>query len=93
MINIHTLKPIDRDIILQSAEETGRIITIEDHNLIGGLGSAVAEIIAESGLGISYKRMGLQSFSKGYGSYTQLKEMNGIGVVNICNEVRKMMDQ
>ena len=88
-INIHTIKPIDREIILQAAEETGRIATVEDHNIIGGLGSAVSEVIAESGKGIVFKRFGLINFSNGYGTYAQVKEMNGIGVKQICREIQK----
>lgn len=91
VINIHTIKPIDKEIILQAIKETGRIITIEDHNQIGGLGSAVAEVIAESGQGVAFKRMGLQNFSKGYGTYTQVKTRNGIGIEQICNEAGLMM--
>ncbi|GFI46399.1 1-deoxy-D-xylulose-5-phosphate synthase [Lachnospiraceae bacterium] len=89
VINIHTIKPIDREIILQAAEETGRIATVEDHNIIGGLGSAVSEVIAESGKGIVFKRFGLINFSNGYGTYAQVKEMNGIGVKQICREIQK----
>lgn len=88
VINMHTLKPIDREIILQAIEETGKIVTIEDHNVIGGLGSAVAEVIAESGHGVEFKRIGMQDFSKGYGTYAQVKEMNGIGIERIENEVK-----
>ena len=44
VINIHTIKPIDRDIIIKAAKETGRIITIEEHNVIGGLADAVCEV-------------------------------------------------
>lgn len=44
LINIHTIKPIDRDIIIKAAKETGRIITVEEHNVIGGLGDAVCEV-------------------------------------------------
>lgn len=80
VINIHTIKPLDREIILQAIEETGKIITIEDHNVIGGLGSAVAEVIAESGCGVLFKRLGLHGFSTGYGTYMQVKENNGIGI-------------
>ncbi len=90
VINMHTLKPIDEGIILQAIEETGKIVTIEDHNIIGGLGSAVAEVIAESGKGVSFKRLGLKDFSKGYGIYKQVKETNGIGIEQIGNETRKM---
>ncbi len=45
LINIHTIKPIDREIILKAAKETGRIITVEEHNVIGGLGDAVCDVI------------------------------------------------
>lgn len=48
VINIHTIKPIDKEIIVKSAKECGLIFTAEDHNIIGGLGSAVAEVLAEN---------------------------------------------
>ena len=47
VIDIHTIKPIDKDIIIKAAKETKKIITIEDHNIIGGLGSAVCEVLSE----------------------------------------------
>lgn len=47
IVDIHTIKPIDREIIIKSAKETKRIITIEEHNIIGGLGSAVCEVLSE----------------------------------------------
>lgn len=91
VINMHTIKPIDHDIILRAAEETGKIMTIEDHAVIGGLGSAVAEVIAESGRSVCFKRLGMKGFSAGYGTYAQVKEMNGIGIERICDEVKAMM--
>lgn len=91
VINIHTMKPIDREIILQAIEETGRIVTIEDHNIIGGLGSAVAEVIAESGKGVAFKRLGLHGFSNGYGTYAQVKDRNGIGVECICETIKSLI--
>ena len=47
VINIHTIKPIDRDILVKAAKETGAVVTAEEHNIIGGLGSAVAEVLSE----------------------------------------------
>lgn len=91
VINLHTIKPIDKEIILKAIEETGRIVTIEDHNVIGGVGSAVAEVIAESGKGVAFKRFGLHDFSHGYGTYMQLKEMNGIGIQYITDEIKTFM--
>lgn len=91
VINIHTLKPIDKELIMKAIEETKKIITVEDHSVIGGLGSAVAEIIAESGKGVAFKRIGLHDFSKGYGSYTQVKELNGIGIGQIIDSVKMLL--
>ncbi|MCD2502977.1 transketolase family protein [Clostridium sp. NSJ-145] len=48
VVNIHTLKPIDQELIIKSAKETGAIVTAEEHSIIGGLGSAVAEVLAEN---------------------------------------------
>lgn len=91
VINMHTIKPLDQEIIMQAAEETGKIIVIEDHNVIGGLGSAVAEVIAESGKGIVFKRIGLHTFSNGYGTYAQVKKMNGIGIDQIYRKVQSVV--
>lgn len=87
VINIHTIKPIDTEIIIKAVEETGKIVTVEDHNVIGGLGSAVAEVIAESGKGVKFKRLGLKDFSIGYGTYDQVKAINEIGIKQICAEI------
>lgn len=91
VINIHTIKPIDREIILRAIAETGKIVTVEDHNVIGGLGSAVAEVVAESGKGIAFKKLGLTDFSAGYGSYQQVKENNGIGIRQIYDASKEIM--
>lgn len=90
VIDMHTIKPIDAEILLSAMEKTGRIVTIEDHNIIGGLGSAVAEVIAESGKGVIFKRLGLKKFSDGYGTYTQVKEQNKLGIEQIHREIRKL---
>ena len=47
VINIHTIKPIDSDIIVRSARKTGKVVTVEEHSVIGGLGSAVCEVLSE----------------------------------------------
>lgn len=91
VINIHTVKPIDKDIIYKAIKETGKIIVIEDHNIIGGLGSAVAEVIAEFGREVKFKRIGLLDFSNGYGTYAQVKENNGIGIEQIYNSIKQMI--
>jgi transketolase len=59
VINIHTIKPIDREAIIQAVSDTRRIITVEDHNIMGGLGSAVAEVIVESGKACAFRKLGV----------------------------------
>ena len=59
VINMHTVKPIDRDIIIEAVKDTRRIITVEEHNIMGGLGSAVAEVIIESGKACAFKKLGI----------------------------------
>ena len=59
VINIHTIKPIDKEIIMKAVTETRRIITVEEHNVDGGLGSAVADVIAASGKGCSFIKRGV----------------------------------
>lgn len=58
VIDMHTVKPLDVDLVMQYAEKTGKIVTAEDHSIIGGLGGAVAEVLAESG-NAKLKRIGL----------------------------------
>ncbi|MEK7148268.1 MAG: transketolase C-terminal domain-containing protein [Patescibacteria group bacterium] len=60
VINIHTLKPLDNELVLKAANETKGIFTLEDHNIYGGLGSAVAEVVAESELATPVKRHGIK---------------------------------
>lgn len=92
VINIHTIKPFDSEIIKKAVCETKGIVTVEDHNVIGGLGSAVAEAVAESGMGTKFRRIGLEnSFSKGYGTYAQVKEMNGLGIQKIVDTVHTII--
>jgi transketolase len=60
VINMHTIKPIDEAAIIRAVQDTRRIVTFEDHNVIGGLGTAVADVIAASGKGCAFKKVGLQ---------------------------------
>lgn len=91
VIDMHTIKPIDKEVIIKAIDETGKLITVEDHNVIGGLGGAVAEVVAEHGEKIQFRRLGLDGFSTGYGTYDQLKEQNGIGLRRIYNEVKLLI--
>jgi transketolase len=59
VVDMHTIKPLDAAAVIKAAEETGHIVTAEDHTIIGGLGSAVAEVLAEAGIPCRFKRLGV----------------------------------
>ena len=85
VINIHTIKPIDRDIILKAAAETGAIVTAEEHNIIGGLGSAVAEVVCE-GYPVPVVRLGVNDSYGHSGKVPPLLEMYGLAPENIVKK-------
>ncbi|MDR1702535.1 MAG: transketolase family protein [Sporomusaceae bacterium] len=83
VINLHTIKPLDKSIILACAQETKAVITVEEHNIYGGLGSAVAEVLAESGAAVKMKRIGVNDVFAESGDYEKLLEKYGLSVQNI----------
>ena len=77
LIDMHTLKPLDTELVLETAGKTGRVITVEDHNYLNGLGSAVADVMAEQGRGI-LRRIGLKDRWAESGDYSQLLQKYGL---------------
>ena len=86
VINIHTIKPIDKDIIIKAAKETGAIVTAEEHNIIGGLGSAVAEVISEN-CPVLLKRVGTMDTFGESGKPADLMKKYGLTKDNIVEAV------
>lgn len=93
VINMHTIKPIDREAIMKALTDTRRVITVEEHNVFGGLGSAVADVIAESGKGCAFRKIGLpDTYSEvGYPEdlYAHYK-LDANGIVDTIREVMKI---
>jgi transketolase len=92
LVNMSSIKPLDKDILMESLENTKAILTVEEHNVIGGLGSAVAELVAENATNtFRFKRMGLKdAFCKGYGSVDEVRKLNGLSqedIVKSCLEL------
>lgn len=83
VIDMHTIKPLDVDAVTACINDIGRIITVEDHNILNGLGSAVCEVAAEMGKGI-VKRIGIQDRFGESAPYERLLAKNGITVENIA---------
>ena len=77
VVDIHTIKPIDRDIIVKCAKETKRLISIEDHNIIGGLGSAISEVLTDE-YPVKLTRLGINDTFGKSGKATELMKYFGI---------------
>ncbi len=90
VINIHTIKPIDKDIIIKAAKETGAIVTAEEHNIIGGLGSAVAEVLAEN-YPAPMLRVGTQDVFGRSGTPARLLEMFGLDTKTIVEKAKAVI--
>ncbi len=89
VVNIHTIKPIDKELIVKCAIETGKIVTVEDHNIIGGLGSAVMEVLSEN-YPVKVKRIGIVKFGES-GSPKALYEKYGLDPKGIARAVREFL--
>ena len=93
VLSMHTLKPLDADAVVSAARETGAIVTLEEHSVIGGLGSAVAEVLAESETArVPFKRIGLPSaFATHVGSQEYLRARHAISTEEILRSVEPLL--
>lgn len=90
VIDMHTISPIDVDAIVAAARETGRIITVEDHFRTGGLGSAVAEVVADAGIGAQVIRLGVPDEFAIVGPPAELYHHYGFDADGIVSAARSM---
>ncbi len=88
VINMATIKPIDRDCIIAAARETGAIVTAEEHSIIGGLGSAVAEVVSET-VPVPVVRVGVEDTFGCSGPAVELLHVFGLDAANIVEKVRQ----
>lgn len=91
VIDMATIKPLDRDIILQAAERSKTLMTIEEHNVLGGLGSAVAEVLTDEGVGKRLVRHGIQDTFALIAPPQHLYEHYGLDKAGIMDRVRKII--
>jgi transketolase len=93
VINMHTIKPIDTEAIMKAVTDTRRIVTVEEHNTLGGLGSAVADVIAESGKGCAFRKLGLNDEYSEVGYPEDLYayyKLDSNGIVDTIREVMQI---
>ncbi len=91
VVDMHTIKPLDRELVLRLAEKTGHVVTAEDHSVIGGLGSAVAEVLSERPVA-SLRRVGLNDCFGVTGSRAELAEHFGLTPGHIAQACRDCLN-
>lgn len=90
VINLHTIKPLDKATILRSATKTNRVLTVEEHSIFGGMGSAVAELLAQEAP-MPLKIMGIEDkFGQSARDYQQLLDKYGLNVQNIVEQAKRL---
>ena len=87
VINIHTIKPIDAELLVKAAQETGKIVTVEEHSVIGGLGGAVAEVLSEQ-CPVKMLRIGMNDVFGESGPAVQLLEKYGLDAEGIYQKTK-----
>ena len=92
VVSMHTIKPIDKDMILDSAKNTGGIVTVEEHNLMGGLGSAVAEVLCdENVMPAKFKRLAFPDVNVAkIGGQKWIRDQYGLQANGIAQSVREL---
>ena len=93
VIDMHTIKPLDEQLVLKCAKQTGCIVTVEEHSIIGGLGSAVAEVLAEKNVGktIRFRRMGINDTFCESGEPKELLEKYRLNEKHVATQIQAMI--
>lgn len=90
VINIHTIKPLDEDLIVAAAKETGKVVTVEEHSIIGGLGGAVCECLSEKAP-VPVKRIGINDVYGESGPAVKLLEKYGLDAEGIYRQIKEFV--
>jgi transketolase len=90
IINVHTIKPFDRENLIYEASNHKYLFSIEEHSIIGGLGGLISEILIEENIMTKFKRIGLvDCFAKGYGTQQEVRKMNSLDADSIYSIIEK----
>ncbi len=91
VINMHTIKPLDKKTVVNASKETKAILTAEDHQINGGLGSAVAEVLAEKNLNVNFARIGMNNSFAESGKPDELFEKYGFTAKHLAEKVKTLL--
>ena len=93
VLDVHTIKPLDAEAITKAARETGAIVTAEEHNILGGLGGAVAEVVAELGIAVPVLRVGVNDRFGHSGKSPELTKAYGLTADDVVRQVREAINR
>ena len=91
LVNISTIKPIDSELIIEQARKNGAVVTAEDHNVIGGLGDAVLEVLSDNNIMVPVKRIGVRDTFAETGSLEELYAKYGLSAEHIQSAVKSLL--
>lgn len=92
VINMHTIKPLDEELVIQAAKETGKIVTVEEHSIIGGLGSAVSDVVCEKNLAPVHK-IGVKDVFGESALAEELLEKHGLDAKGIYKDIKDFLEE
>lgn len=94
VVSMHTIKPFDEELVSEMISIHKKVFTVEEHSIIGGLGGAVAEVMAEKGCTAVLNRIGLNNtFAHGYGTQEQVRQVNELDVSGIYQTIKKCIQE
>jgi transketolase len=91
VVDMHTIKPLDEKLVLKCAKNTNAVVTVEEHSVIGGLGGAVSEVLAEQGSSVPFQRIGVQDMFCESGEPDELFDKYGLSTPHIMKTVKKLL--
>ena len=91
VINMHTIKPLDEELVIKAAKETGKIVTVEEHSVIGGLGSAISDVVCEKNLAPVHK-IGVKDVFGESALAEELLEKHGLDAKGIYQDIKKFLE-
>lgn len=92
VLDMHTIKPIDTEAVLAAAKETRAVLTVEEHNIVGGLGGAVSEVLAEGRSAVRFRRLGLRDIFATEGNADYLRQVYGLTGEGIASQAKDLLD-
>ena len=89
IVNISTIKPFDEKSVIEEIKKQKNIFSVEEHNIIGGIGDSIASVISTNNLNCKLTKIGLNDcFAEGYGTYSQIRKMNKLDTISIYEKIK-----